>query len=89
MSVYAVNKVCYLLRNDATFRTRMQQDPLGTLQEFRLSPEEREALSSGDVRRLYEMGAHAYLLQQLSTAKLFGINSENYLPRIRGHERPD
>ena len=36
------------------------------------------------MRKLYEMEVHAYLLQQLSSSRLFGLNRENYFPRIRG-----
>ena len=88
MSIYAINKIMYMLRNDAPFRERIQQDPQGVVGEFALTSEEREALTKGDVYALHQMGAHAYLLQQLSGAKLFGVNSENYQPRIRGQERP-
>ena len=87
MSIYAINKIMYMLRNDAPFRERMQQDPQGVVGEFSLTSEEREALTRGDVYALHQMGAHAYLLH-LSGAKLFGVNSENYQPRIRGQERP-
>jgi hypothetical protein len=89
MSIYAVNKIMFKLRNDDAFKERMQQDPLEVVQEFALSAEERDALTRGDVRTLFEMGAHAYLLQQLSGARLFGVNNQNYQPRIRGQERPD
>jgi hypothetical protein len=30
------------------------------------------------------LGVHAYLLQQLSAAELFGVKRQNYFPRIRG-----
>ena len=63
MSIYAVNKIMFKLRNDDAFKERMQQDPLEVVQEFALSAEERDALTRGDVRPLFEMGAHAYLLQ--------------------------
>jgi hypothetical protein len=82
------NKIMYLLRNDAACQKRAQADPVKAIREFPLTPAERKALTAGDVRALYEMGAHAYLLQQLSSAKLFGVNGENYLRRIRGQERP-
>ena len=88
MSVYSINKICFGLRNDTAFRERMQKDPLEVLEEFPLTKEEYTALTKGDIRALYEMGAHAYLLQTISSAKLFGVNSENYQPRIRGQERP-
>ena len=87
MSLYGIHKFLCLLRNDADFQQRAKADPLGVLDEFRLTPEPRDAVVRGDVRKLYEMGVHAYLLQQLASARLFGLNRENYFPRIRGEVR--
>lgn len=89
MSIYAIHKMLCLLRNDASFQKRMTADPMGVLKEFPLTSQEKDALTRGDVRKLYEMGAHAYLLQVLSGHGLFGLNRENYLPRIRGQARPN
>ena len=49
-----------------------------------LTPSEREALTRGDVYQLYNMGVHAYLLNQLSGARRFGVSPQNYQPRLRG-----
>jgi len=88
MSIYAIHKICFHLRNDPAFRERMQKDPVKVLEEFPLNEEEHAALTKGDIYALHQMGAHAYLLQTISSAKLFGVNSDNYQPRIRGQERP-
>jgi hypothetical protein len=84
VSLYAIHKFLCQLRNDAEFRRATQADPRGALAALRLTPKERDLLERGDVRGLYEMGVHAYLLQQLSSAELFGVNRQNYLRRIRG-----
>ena len=86
MSVYAINKLFYLLEHDAAFRERIKSDPNQALNEFSLSPEERQALTSGDVGKLFNMGVHAFLLNGLSRHQLFGVTRENYFPRIRGQE---
>jgi hypothetical protein len=83
MSVYQVNKLLYMTDNDPAFRKRMKEAPDAALDEFRLTPEEREALTSGAVGRLYQMGVHTFLLNHLSRYELFGVNRENYLERIR------
>jgi len=84
VSLYAIHKFLCQLRNDAEFRKAAQSDPKAALDGLRLTPEERRLLERGDVRGLYELGVHAYLLQQLSSAELFGVNRQNYFPRIRG-----
>ena len=86
MSLYAIHKFLVLLRNDGEFRLRVQTDPKAVLDSLRLTAEERSALERGDVHTLYEMGAHAYLLQQLANARLFGLSRGNYMARIRGEE---
>lgn len=34
MSVYLLNKILYLLDNDADFRKRIKEDPEGTVKSF-------------------------------------------------------
>ncbi len=83
MSVYQVNKILYLTDNDAAFRKRMQEAPETVLNEFSLSKDERDALTSGQVGKLYQMGVHTFLLNHLYRWELFGVNRDNYLTRIR------
>jgi hypothetical protein len=65
MSVYHINKILYLTDNDAGFRKRMKEDPKAVLRDFRLSKEELDALTSGAVGKMYQMGVHTYLLNHL------------------------
>ena len=88
MSIYALNKIFYLLENDASFRGRIKSNPTEAIAEFSLTPEERAALVSGDAGKLFQMGVHPFLLNGLSRHQLFGVTGENYLPRIRGQELP-
>ncbi len=37
----------------------------GTLAAYDLTPEGREALETGDLTRLYELGANAYLIRRV------------------------
>lgn len=83
MSIYLVNKILYLTDNDAAFRKRMKEDPESTVREFALSGTELEALVTGDVGALYQMGVHTFFLNHMSRYELFGVNRDNYLERIR------
>jgi hypothetical protein len=83
MSVYQINKLLYRTDNDPGFRQRIMTEPNAVLDEFRLSAEERAALTSGAVGKLYQMGVHTFLLNHLYRYELFGVNRDNYLSRIR------
>lgn len=83
MSVYQVNKLLYLTDNDAAFRERIKTEPEAVLNEFRLTNEERDALTSGAVGKLYQMGVHTFLLNHMYRWELFGVSRDNYLERIR------
>lgn len=83
MSVYQVNKLLYMTDNDPAFRKRMKEEPEAALKDFRLTQEEHDALTSGSVGKLYQMGVHTFLLNHLSRYELFGVNRDNYLDRIR------
>ena len=88
MSIYSLNKMFYTLENDADFRQRMLADPIEAMGEFSLAPHEQDALTRGDVEKLFQMGVHPFLLNGMSRHQLFGVNRVNYLPRIRGEEKP-
>jgi Aromatic-ring-opening dioxygenase LigAB, LigA subunit len=76
VSVYAVNKVCYLSERDAAFREQLRSEPEAALASFpELETDEREALLNGDVVSLFQKGAHPFLLQHLAQHRLFGLNA--------------
>ncbi len=56
MSNYLLNKILYMTDNDADFRKRMKEELAETVQSFQLSGEEMEAMLTGDVGALYQMG---------------------------------
>jgi hypothetical protein len=89
VSVYQVNKLLYMTDNDPAFRKRMKEEPEAVLNEFRITQEERDALTSGAVGKLYQMGVHTFLLNHLSRYELFGVNRDNYLERIRAGMKYD
>ncbi len=61
MSSYHLNRFLFDLKmNEAVFR-EAQADLKGAMSRYDLTAEEKEALSSGDPRRLRPLGAHGML----------------------------
>ncbi len=83
MSIYQVNKIFYEMDNNADFRQRMREDPEGVVKSLPLTGDEIEALVTGDVGRLYRMGAHTFCLNHMARYEMFGVNRDNYLEKIR------
>ncbi|MBN9494968.1 hypothetical protein J0H33_16720 [bacterium] len=83
MSIYAVNLIGRRTLRDEEFRQRLLDDPEAALAELDLDDAEREALLAGDVVRLYEMGAHEYLLMTLARFGVLGLDLQTYNERIR------
>jgi hypothetical protein len=82
VSVYAVNKICYLSERDADFRERARINPRAAVESFKLTPAERTALLAGDVATLFTLGAHPFLMQHLARHGLFGLDRDTYRTRI-------
>jgi hypothetical protein len=63
MSEYHLNKLLF----DTAGRHRMVESisDEGELAAYDLSPAEREALRTGDLTRLYELGANPYLIRRV------------------------
>lgn len=83
MSIYNVNKICYLAEHDVAFRDRMRQDPSHAIGEFELSEEERYALLQGDVATLHQLGAVDYLLGHLRRHQIVGLTRDIYKQRMK------
>jgi len=83
MSVYQLNKFMYRLETEVAFLNAVRSDPVNAVGVFKLTQEERKALLDGDVAALYLMGVHPFLLLTLSRQGVFGVNRDNYLPRVR------
>ncbi len=83
MSIFLLNKILYLTDNDPEFRKRMRENAEEVVRSFPLAGDELEALITGDVSELYQMGVHTFFLNHLPRYELFGVNRENYLDRIR------
>ncbi|MGE0629350.1 MAG: hypothetical protein AB7O43_16125 [Hyphomicrobiaceae bacterium] len=83
MSIYAVNKICHRIFHDDAFRQAVDADPRQALSEYPLTDEERRLLLAGEVGKLYEMGANAFLLGHLTRKDTLGITVDVYSPRMQ------
>ena len=88
MSVYQVNKLCYRLVFDPPFRAAIKEDPEKALAELPLTDEERRLLLAGEVGKLFELGAHSYLLSHISRFEVFGVDTALYNERMRAAKDP-
>ena len=87
MSIYAINKLCRDTLHDPAFRDAVKRDPAAAIAMRDLTAEERTALLTGDVARLYGWGCHPFLLAYLTRWDLFGLTGPLYNQRIRDDPR--
>jgi hypothetical protein len=83
MSLYQLNKIMYLLDVDASFLARMKANPAEAIRAMELTDDERAALLSGDVGKLYAMGVNMFMLDSIARHELFGIDRNSYLAQVR------
>jgi hypothetical protein len=83
MSLYQLNKIMYLLEVDAGFLARMKSDPADAIKGMELTEDERAAVLSGDVGKLYLMGVNMFILDSIARHELFGIDRNSYLAQVR------
>ncbi len=83
MSIYHLNKIMYLLDVDADFLARMKSSPADAIKEMELTEEERAAVLTGDVGKLYLMGVNIFILDSIARHQLFGIDRQGYLEQVR------
>lgn len=82
MSAYMINKVCQRVGHDDGFRAALDADPQAALAAFDLTDEERALLIGGEVGRLFELGAHPYLLGHLTRHETLGITVDGFSRRM-------
>lgn len=83
MSVYAINLVGRRVLHEPAFREQLSTNPEAALDGLELASEERDALLAGDVARLYEIGAHEYLLMNLARYEVLGLDAKTFSARMR------
>ncbi|MEQ1715562.1 MAG: hypothetical protein ABL907_06205 [Hyphomicrobium sp.] len=82
MSAYTINKICHRVGHDDRFRAALDADPEAALAGFDLTADEREALFAGEVGRLFELGAHPYLLGHLTRHETLGLTVDAFSRRM-------
>jgi hypothetical protein len=87
MSVYALNFLFRETLRDHAFRAQMKSDPAAAIAGFDLTDEERKALLSADIGRLYDMGVNAFLMGYLCRFELLGLTPDLYYDRIHTSKR--
>jgi hypothetical protein len=88
MSIYQINKLCHRLYHDPQFREAVKANPAKAIADWPLTDAERQALLSGDIKRLYEWGTHSFLLGHITRWDLFGVTPAIYAERIKGAKDP-
>lgn len=81
MSLYALQKVLYMLNRDPALQTAYKADPVPVLDQFDLTEEERGALLSRDIGLLYVLGVNGQILMHF--AAFCGIAWPDYLEAMR------
>ena len=74
MSQQAIAQVVERASADAQFRAQLERDPDNALAGYDLSPEEREALLSGDNKQLHELGLDQRMSKWAGDSGSFGDN---------------
>ncbi len=87
MSVYALNYLFRETLRDHGFRAQMKSDPAAAIAGYDLTDEERKALLSADIGRLYDMGVNAFLMGYLCRFELLGLTPDIYYDRIHTSKR--
>jgi hypothetical protein len=81
MSLYQLSKVIYQLNRDETLVGKFKQNPQAVVDEYDLTPEEREALLQPDIGLLYVLGVNGQILMHY--AALWEIPWAEYLQLMR------
>lgn len=92
MSKYATNRVLWEVAADRDLAQRLQDDPAAALAGRDLTDQERDALAGADVRSLFQLGVHPFLLYNFALRLNGGFSMEwmaSYLEQLKGLEVGD
>lgn len=87
MSRYATNKALWAATADADLARRIREDPTTALGGWDLTDDERSALAKTDVRGLFLLGVHPFLLYNYALRQAGGFSMpflESYLGQLDG-----
>jgi hypothetical protein len=87
MTRYAVDKVLWKVAKDPEFGAAYFTDPAGSIEGFELETPEYDALQAQNIRALFEVGAHPFLLYSYAIAKNKGWSlqfMQDYVAELDG-----
>lgn len=87
MTRYAVDKALWTYGRDPGFKERLDTDPATALAGYELSDPERTALATRDIRAIFALGAHPFLVYGWAIAANGGWSFEfmkDYVDRLAG-----
>lgn len=87
MSKYATHRVLWLTAADGELAQQLREAPDSVLAEHDLSAEERTALATQDVRALFQLGVHPFLLYNFALRMAGGFSipfMQAYLGQLEG-----
>lgn len=81
MSLYYLQKFLYQLNRDTRVQARFGGDPMGLLDEYDLTEEERRAIEDPDVGLLYVLGVNGQILMHYAAFR--GLGWDEYIQAMR------
>lgn len=80
--MYVVQKLLWDVRRDPSLAQRFRDRPDEVVDEYSITGQDRDAMRTFDLKRLYDGGANPYLLY--FCALQLGVPRQEYYERIRG-----
>ncbi|MGH1415841.1 MAG: hypothetical protein ACRBB0_20310 [Pelagimonas sp.] len=87
MTRYAVDKVLWKVAKDPEFGVAYFKDPAASIEGFELDKIEHDALVEQNIRSLFELGAHPFLLYSYAITQNGGWNPQlmqDYVAKLKG-----
>lgn len=92
MSRYQLDKVLWEYAREPAFKSRFDADPLAAITSRTLTQAERDALGARDLRAIFVLGAHPFLLYSFAIALNGGWSFDmmrEYVAKLEGLELGD
>jgi protocatechuate 4,5-dioxygenase alpha chain len=92
MTRYALDKVLWNYAREPQFKAAFDADPAAAVAGRELSEAECSALSARDLRAIFQLGAHPFLLYSFAIASNGGWSMEmmkDYVAKLEGLELRD
>jgi Aromatic-ring-opening dioxygenase LigAB, LigA subunit len=92
LSKYATNRVLWEAAADPVLAQQVLEDPDAALAGRDLTDEERAALGKADIRGLFQLGVHPFLLYNFALRLAGGFSMpfvQSYLAQLEGLELGD